>query len=225
MPAKKLTAEFLGTLLLSWVVIGSGIMGSKLTDDLAVVLLINALSTILALGLLIFFLGPISGAHFNPAVSLVQLLRREISPTTFVLYSLSQVLGAISGAALANASFERAVIEFSSQGRAGWGLYLAEVAATAGLIAIIVMLLERGRQDLIPIGVAAWIGSAYFFTSSTSFANPALTIGRSFTDSFAGIAPGSIGAFVAAQLAGALLGLAVARFFRTASSQPGSAAK
>lgn len=215
MTLKGVSAEFVGTALLCWVVVGSGLMGSRLSEDFGVVLLMNAVATVFALALLIFGFGPISGAHFNPAVSLVQWLRGELTFGAFLLYGIAQCAGAITGAALANLSFDRVALELATTVRSSPGLWLGEIAATAGLIAVIVILLERGRNELIPLAVAGWIGSAYFFTSSTSFANPALTLGRTFSDSFAGISASSVAAFVVAQIIGAVVGLLFARAFKT----------
>ncbi len=208
---RKLWAEFSGTALLVCVVVGSGIMGSQLSEDAGVALLINAFSTIFALALLILLLGPISGAHFNPAVSLVQLFNKELTPKQTVFFALSQILGAISGAILANLMFDLPAIEFSTHARVSSGTLIGEVIATAGLIALIGILSLRNQTKLIPVAVAAWIGSAYFFTSSTSFANPAVTVGRMFTDSFAGIEPTSVLPFIGAQLAGMAIGMTLIR--------------
>ncbi len=208
---RKLWAEFSGTALLVCVVVGSGIMGSQLSEDAGVALLINAFSTIFALALLILLLGPISGAHFNPAVSLMQLFNKELTPKQTVFFALSQILGAISGAILANLMFDLPAIEFSTHARVSSGTLIGEVIATAGLIALIGILSLRNQTKLIPVAVAAWIGSAYFFTSSTSFANPAVTVGRMFTDSFAGIEPTSVLPFIGAQLAGMAIGMTLIR--------------
>lgn len=208
---KKLLAEFLGTALLVAVVVGSGIMATDLTQDVGLQLLINTIATVFGLAVLILILARISGAHFNPVVTLVDLIQGKSSVIQFIQYSLAQVLGGISGAFLANAMFDQAIIETSTKIRSGTHLYLAEIVATAGLILVINLLLHQKNLTAIPAAVAAWIGSAYFFTSSTSFANPAVTIGRIFSDSFAGIAPGSAPQFIAAQLLGALIGLALVK--------------
>lgn len=208
---RKLLAEFFGTATLVCVVVGSGIMGSALSPDLGTALIINALSTIFALALLIFILGPVSGAHFNPAVTLVEIITRRHSVKLAGGYIIAQIIGAIVGAITANVMFDLPTVSISTHDRVSVGTMLGEVLATAGLIIVIGVLVTRGVEHLIPVAVAAWIGSAYFFTSSTSFANPAVTIGRIFTDTFAGIAPGSVGPFIAAQLVGAAIGvLAVA---------------
>lgn len=208
---KKAVAEFGGTAILVCVVVGSGIMGTNLSDDNGVALIINSFSTIFALALLILTLGPISGAQFNPAVSLVQLFSRKQPLGATVAFIVAQILGAISGALLANVMFDLAAVQISSHDRVSTGMLTGEVIATAGLVALIGILSSREQSRLIPIAVAAWIGSAYFFTSSTSFANPAVTIGRLFTDTFAGIAPASVLPYILAQLLGAALGMAIAK--------------
>ena len=207
----KAVAEFSGTALLVTVVVGSGIMGTSLSQDAGVALLINAFSTIFTLALLILVLGPISGAHLNPAVTLVQLATRQQPIRETLTYIPAQISGAIFGAILANVMFDLPAIQFSAHERVSGGTLVGEVIATAGLVALIGVLSNRDQGRFIPVAVAAWIGSAYFFTSSTSFANPAVTIGRAFTDTFAGIAPDSVLPFIAAQLVGAALGLAISK--------------
>jgi arsenate reductase len=206
-------AEFLGTALLVTAIVGSGIMGSNLSGDLLVALIANALSTALALGLLILTLGPVSGAHFNPVVSMALAINQRFKAPRVAPYLAAQFAGAISGAILANVMFGSAAIQVSSKGMASEGTAIGEVVATAGLVFIILNLIQSKRADLIPIAVPAWIGSAYFFTSSTSFANPAVTVGRIFTDSFAGIGAQSVPSFVIAQLLGAALGIVLAKVF------------
>ena len=208
---KKTLVEFVGTAMLVCVVVGSGIMGTNLSNDDAVSLIVNTISTIFALALLILVLGPVSGAHFNPAVTMVQLATKAIGVSTAVSYSLAQVAGAIAGAMLANAMFDQTILHISSHLRVSTGTLIGEVIATAGLVALIQVLLSRKQDAFIAVSVAAWIGSAYFFTSSTSFANPAVTVGRIFSDTFAGIAPASVLPFIGAQLVGAILGLLAAR--------------
>jgi arsenate reductase len=210
---KALFAEFLGTALLVTAIVGSGIMGSHLSGDLLVALIANALSTALALGLLILTLGPVSGAHFNPVVSMALAINQRFKAPRVAPYLAAQFAGAISGAILANVMFGSAAIQVSSKGMASEGTAIGEVVATAGLVFIILNLIQSKRADLIPIAVPAWIGSAYFFTSSTSFANPAVTVGRIFTDSFAGIGAQSVPSFVIAQLLGAALGIVLAKVF------------
>ena len=208
---KKVFAEFLGTCLLVAIVVGSGIMATNLSQDVGVQLLINTISTVFGLYVLIQILGPISGAHFNPVVTLVDLIEKKATVLTFVQYAAAQVIGAITGAVLANAMFSHALFETATKSRSGGNLYLGEIVATAGLILLINLMLAQEKTALIPVTVAAWIGSAYFFTSSTSFANPAVTIGRIFSDSFAGIAPRSVSKFIAAQILGALIGLGLTK--------------
>jgi glycerol uptake facilitator-like aquaporin len=204
---KTVFAEFFGTFVLVTVVVGSGIMGTLMSPDDGIALLINTVSTILALWLLIVLLGPISGAHFNPVVSLVMFARGDLSLKALLAYIANQVAGAVLGAITANAMFTTAFPQVSNNYREGFGILLGEVIATAGLLLTILLLRDSGKAQLIPVAVAAWIGSAYFFTSSTSFANPAVTIGRIFTDSFSGIAAASAGPFILAQLLGGFLGL------------------
>jgi arsenate reductase len=208
---RKWLAEYIGTATLVCVVVGSGIMGTNLSKDSGVALLINAFSTIFALALLILIIAPISGAHFNPAVSLVQVLRREMNAVEFLSFISAQIAGAISGAIIANVMFDLEAIQISTNERVSTGTLVGEVIATAGLITVIFVLVARSQDKLIPVAVAAWIGSAYFFTSSTSFANPAVTIGRVFSDTFAGINPGSVLPFIIAQLVGAMLGIALVK--------------
>ena len=210
---KALFAEFLGTALLVTAIVGSGIMGSNLSGDLLVALIANALSTALALGLLILTLGPVSGAHFNPVVSMALAINQRFKATRVAPYLAAQFAGAISGAILANVMFGATAFQVSSKGMASEGTAIGEVVATAGLVFIILNLIQSKRADLIPIAVPAWIGSAYFFTSSTSFANPAVTVGRIFTDSFAGIGAQSVPSFVIGQLLGAALGIVLAKVF------------
>lgn len=211
--ARRLAAEWLGTGLLVAIVVGSGIMGTNLTDNLALVLLVNAVATVAGLGVLIWTLGPISGAHFNPAVTAVATFEREMSTREGLGYVVAQITGALGGVALANVMFGLPAWQPSSHVRSGAGVWLGEVVATAGLLWIIGAVTRTGRGHLGPVLVAAWIGAAYFFTSSTSFANPAVTIGRALTDTFAGIAPESVPAFVVFQLIGAGIGAALTAVF------------
>lgn len=208
---EKLTAEFVGTGLLTAVVVGSGRMGTGLTDDRAVALLLNAVATVAAPGLLIWTFAPISGAHFNPAVTVIMRLRGGVSTAATWGYVIVQASGAIAGAVLANVLYDQSAMSISRTDRGGLGQLIAEIVATAGLVAIICTSVERGHQRLLPVLVPAWIISAYLFTSSTSFANPAVTLGRVFSDSFAGISPASVAPFVCAQVVGAMLGWVVAR--------------
>lgn len=208
--------ELFGTALLVCTVVGSGVMGTSLSSDMGVALLINAFSTIFVLGLLILVLGPLSGAHLNPLVTLTQVMSRQLKLSSFAVIAASQVLGAALGAILANVMFNLPAIQFSEHARVSVGTLIGEVIATAGLLTVIGVLSQRGLGKWIPVSVAAWIGTAYFFTSSTSFANPAVTFGRVFTNTFAGIAPSSVLPFIAAQVIGMLLGLAVVRLLANA---------
>jgi glycerol uptake facilitator-like aquaporin len=204
--ARKVFAEGLGTMLLLAIVIGSGIMGERLAGgNVAVALVVNTLSTVGGLYILIEVFGPISGAHFNPAVSLVMAHRRQLSWPLVLPYVLAQLAGAVLGAWLAHAMFDLTLLQFSSKVRSGTGQWIAEVVATAGLLLVIL----RAPATRVAAMVAAYIGSAYLFTASTSFANPAAAFGRMFSDSFAGIAPANVPAFIAAQLAGAVLAVLV----------------
>jgi glycerol uptake facilitator-like aquaporin len=208
---RKLLAEFSGTAALVCIVVGSGIMGTNLSNDAGIALLINAIATVLGLALLILILGPVSGAHFNPAVTLVMFAGRAIELKAALGYMVAQVAGAIGGAILANVMFDLAAVQISNHARVSTGTLVAEAIATAGLLVVIQVFVARQNANHVAVAVAAWIGSAYFFTASTSFANPAVTIGRTFTDTFAGIAPASILPFIAAQLVGAAIGLAIAK--------------
>lgn len=202
-------AEYLGTALITATVVGSGIMAQVLTRDVLLQLLVNTFATVLILALAIWLLAPVSGAYFNPAVLLVAFIRRELSALHLFTFTLAQIAGAASGAILAHALFNRALIDPSSYSRDGSWLFLSEVVATAGLIATIFIAKNQGRGDNVFWLVPLWIGGAYIFTSSTSFANPAITLGRSLTDSFSGIAIASVPVFIAAQLLGALIGHAL----------------
>jgi glycerol uptake facilitator-like aquaporin len=211
MKINKLIAEFLGTGVLAATVVGSGIMATSLTKDVAVQLLIVAVATVFILAVLIQMLAPISGAHFNPAVSLVDFLNKGISAKKLALYIVAQVFGGVLGVITANAMFELPAIQLSTHERSGTGLWLGEVVATAGLILVIQLVGAQKNGKYIPVAVAGWIGAAYFFTSSTSFANPAVTFARSLSDTFAGIELSSVPAFILAQLIGAGVGLAIAK--------------
>ena len=202
-------AELIGTALLVAAVIGSGIMAEAVTSDVGLRLLLNQLSTILGLGVLIAALMPVSGAHINPVVTLALFLRRALSGADAVMYVLAQLLGSLGGVVLAHVMFGEVLISISGQDRLTTGTFVGEVVATAGLVAVIILLAHRGQESVIPLAVPAWIGSAFFFTSSTAFANPAVTLGRMWTDSFTGIAPLSGLGFVGAQLVGMALALAL----------------
>lgn len=210
---RRASAEFLGTCILVATVVGSGIMGSLLSDNLAVTLLINAVATVAVLGVLIWAVGPISGAHFNPVVSGVAMVRREMPAGEGAVYIVVQIAGACAGAILANLMFDLPAVTASTHVRTGGNIWLGEIVATAGLLLVIGALTRTGRGHLGPALVPAWIGAAYFFTSSTSFANPAVTIGRSLTDTFAGIAPASVPMFIVFQIIGAAVGALLTEFF------------
>ena len=212
----RLSAEFLGTAALVAAVVGSGIMGESLTADTGIVLVINQLATVLALAVLVALLLPLSGAHINPAVTLVMALTRRMSTGAALGYVTVQLVGGVLGTVIAHAMFDRTLLELSSNDRIGTGTFVGEVVATAGLLAVILTALYQGKTHWLPWLVPAWIGTAFFFTSSTSFANPAVTLGRVFTDSFTGIAPESLLGFVGAQLVGAALALAVVLPFQRA---------
>ena len=203
---KKLFSEFIGTAFLVATVVGSGIMATNLSADLGIDLLINTVATVFVLYILITLLAPISGAHFNPLVSGIAFFRKELSAAETLYFFIAQILGGSLGAIIANLMFEHPAIEPSNHVREGSHLLLGEVIASAGLIFIIFLAIKQGIDKKIPRLVAAWIGAAYFFTSSTSFANPAVTIARSLTDSFSGIKFSSVPGFIAAQIVGALLG-------------------
>ena len=206
---RRLLAEGLGSLFLAATVIGSGIMAERLANgNLGVALIANTGATVAVLATLIALLGPISGAHFNPAVSFVQALRKAISWPEASAYALVQVAGCCAGAMLAHAMFDLPLIQSSLHARTGLPLWLGEFVATFGLLMIV---LGVRRSEDAPWMVAAWIGAAYWFTSSTSFANPAITIARSLSNTFAGIAPTHVLGFIVAQLLGALAAIPVAR--------------
>ncbi|HEU6456671.1 MAG TPA: MIP/aquaporin family protein [Roseateles sp.] len=204
----KLLAEGLGTTLLLAIVIGSGVMAERLSGgNLAIALLANTLATVGGLYVLIEVFGPVSGAHFNPAVSAVMAWRGELPLAALLPYVGVQLLGAMLGAWLAHAMFDMSILQFSTKLRSGTGQWIAEGVATFGLVLVIL----RAPGSRVAAMVAAYIGAAYWFTASTSFANPAAVFGRMFSDSFAGIAPRSAPAFVLAQLSGATMAVAVHR--------------
>jgi glycerol uptake facilitator-like aquaporin len=204
--------EFLGSAGLAAVVVGSGIAAQRLSPgDVGLQLFENAFATALGLAVLILVFATVSGAHFNPVVTLVDITLHRRSWSTAALYVPVQIAGCIAGAILANVMFAVPAVAWSTTDRTGWPLLLSEVVATAGLILVIFALVRTGRSHLAAPAVGAYIGAAYFFTSSSSFANPAITVGRMFTDTFAGIAPASALPFIAAQLVGAGLGFAVVR--------------
>jgi len=207
---RQLAGEALGTALLLTVVIGSGIMAERLAGgNVAIALLANTLATVGGLYVLIEVFGPISGAHFNPAVSVVMAWRGELPATALLPYIAAQLLGAMLGAWLAHAMFDLPILQWSAKLRTVPGQWIAEAVATAGLL-LVILRAPAGRAAAM---VASYIGAAYWFTASTSFANPAAAFGRMFSDSFAGIAPGSAPGFMAAQFVGAAIGLGIHRAF------------
>lgn len=210
---RRLLAEGLGTALLLAVVIGSGVMAERLSGgNVAIALLANALATVGGLYALIEVFGPISGAHFNPAVSAVMAWRGELPKAALLPYVAAQLVGAMLGAWLAHAMFDMSLLQFSTKLRSGTGQWIAEGVATFGLL-LVILRAPAGRASAM---VAAYIGAAYWFTASTSFANPAAVFGRMFSDSFAGIAPASAPGFVAAELVGAALAVMVDRMLTEA---------
>jgi len=210
---RRLFAETLGTAGLLAVVIGSGIMAERLSGgNAAIALIANTLATVGGLYILIEVFGPISGAHFNPAVSLVMAFRGDLPRTLLAPYVVAQLLGAMAGAWIAHAMFDMSLLQFSSKVRSGPGQWFAEAVATFGLLLVIL----RAPPTRVAAMVAAYIGAAYWFTASTSFANPAAAFGRMFSDSFAGIAPASVPGFMVAELCGAAAAVAVHRVFRDA---------
>jgi len=205
---RRLLAELLGSMLLAAVVVGSGIAAARLSPgDTGLQLLENAAATAAGLFAIILMFGPVSGAHFNPVVSLVDAAFGGLSRRDALAYVPAQVAGCVAGAVLANAMFAQAAVSIATTHRATGAHLLAEVVATAGLLLVIFSLARTGRGATAPAAVGAYVGAAYWFTSSTSFANPAITVGRMFSDSFAGIAPASAPAYVVAQLAGGVLAI------------------
>ena len=201
--ARRMTAEALGTGLLVMAVIGSGIMAARLSpDDFGLQLLENAAATAGALIGLILMIGPVSGAHFNPAVTLSFGILGRLPSIDAAAYIGAQILGGCAGAVLANAMFGLPAFELSAKTRSAGPLWLSEAVATAGLLLLIHGIVRSGRSSVLPFAVGAWIGGAYWFTSSTSFANPAVTVARTLSDSFAGIKPSSVPMFVLMQFAG-----------------------
>jgi arsenate reductase len=209
--SRRLFAEFLGSAFLAALVIGSGIAAAQLSDDTGLQLLENAAATAAGLFAIILMFGPVSGGHFNPVVSLVDAAFGGLPRRDALAYIPAQVAGCIAGAIVANAMFALSAISISTHHRASPAHLLAEVIATLGLILVIFALARSGRAATAPAAVGAYIGAAYWFTSSTSFANPAISVGRVFSDTFAGIAPASVPGFVIAQLAGGVLAIGVLR--------------
>jgi arsenate reductase len=211
--SRRLVAEALGTALLIIAVVGSGIMASRLSpDDVGLQLLENAAATAGALIALILMFGAVSGAHFNPAVTIVDRLFGTISTRDCGLYIVAQIVGGCVGTMIANVMFELDAINVSNKDRSSAALWLSEVVATIGLLLVIHGCVRTGRASVVPFAVGLWIGGAYWFTSSTSFANPAVTIARTLSDSFAGIDPASAPMFIVMQLVGMLLAFALIRF-------------
>lgn len=220
---RRIAAEGLGSLLLAATVIGSGIMAERLAaGNLAVALIANTGATVAVLATLIALLGPVSGAHFNPAVSWVQALRGALPWRDAAAYTGIQIAGCCAGAILAHEMFSLPLIQSSLHARTGIAQWLAEFVATLGLLLVV---LGHRRAEDAPWMVAAWIGAAYWFTSSTSFANPAITIARALSDTFAGISPSHVPAFILAQILGALAAIPVARFVFANTKPEGAAAR
>jgi len=210
---RKILAELLGALLLTACVVGSGIMAARLAGgNDAVALIANTLATMAVLAALIATLGPVSGAHFNPVISVAAVVHRQIDARLAVFYVGAQVVGCCAGSLLANAMFDLPLLQASTHARAGGGQWLSEVVATAGLVFVA---FRSGSFNEAAWRVALWIGAAYWFTASTSFANPAITIGRAMSDTFAGIRPGDVPGFIVAQIVGALVGVALLRLLET----------
>lgn len=208
--ARRALAELLGTALLLVAVVGSGIAAERLSPgDTGLQLLENAAATAAALVAIILAVGAVSGAHLNPAVTVVDRLLGGIDTRTAGVYVVAQVVGAGMGSVVANLMFDLPAVDWSTTERSGGGLWLGEVVATLGLLVVVFGTVRSGRSGAVPFAVGAYIGGAYFFTSSTSFANPAVTVARTLSDTFAGIDPSSVPAFVVAQLAGGVLALPV----------------
>jgi arsenate reductase len=217
---RRVLAEYVGSCFLAAVVIGSGIAAATLSpNDVGVELLENALVTGAGLFSLILIFGPVSGAHFNPLVSIVDAIFGSLSWRYVGAYLVAQIAGCSSGALLANAMFHRSIFELSTKNRSSGAHWIAEVVATIGLLLVIFSLAHSKRSQYVPAGVGAYIGAAYFFTSSTSFANPAITIGRMLSNSFAGIAPSSAPGFIVAQLVGAGVSVALLKALYPGISQ------
>ena len=217
---RKAVAELWGTGMLTFAIVSSGVHAETLSDDQAITLGINAAVTAAILGLLIFALLPLSGAHLNPAVTLALVIRGQIPVSQAGAYASAQTLGAIAGASLGHLLFQAGTPVISSHDRASALTLTAEFLATAGLVALILLAVETGRRSSLPWLVAVWIGAGYFMWPSTGFANPAVTVGRMFTDTFTGVSPASGALFIAVQLAGAIAGLLVARALMASRGAP-----
>ncbi len=208
----RLLAESLGTGLLVAVVVGSGIAAERLSpEDIGLQLLENSTATVLALAALILTFGPVSGAHFNPAVTLAEMVTGKLERRAAAPYVVAQVLGGCAGAVVANLMFDLPAVTLSTHDRITAATFLAEVVATFGLLTVIFGVVRSGRLTAVPVAVAGYIGAAYWFTSSTSFANPAVTVARTLSDTFAGIRPASAPGYIVAQLLGGALAVAAAR--------------
>ena len=212
---KKVTAEFLGSLLLAASVVGSGIMATTLTQDIAIQLFVNTITTVFMLFVIITLFSSISGAHFNPLVTIVELFYKRVTFQEAALFIVSQIIGTSAGVVIANLMFNKPAIEQSTFTRSGSYLFLAEIVATTGLILSILLLRHQNKGSMTAVVVPAWIGAAYIFTSSTSFANPAITFARSLSESFAGISIKSVPMFILAQCLGAVLGVLLAAMLTT----------
>ena len=212
---QRLSAELMGTAGIVAVVLGTSHMAASLQAAPAIDLIMNALATAGVLFVLISLFGSISGAHFNPVVTLALLIRKEITASVAFSYSLAQIAGAVLGAVLANLMFTDQAIALSSVERAGTAVFLGEVIASFGLVFLILILAQQGKANLIPVAVPLWILAGYFFTVSTSFANPAVTIGRAYSDAGSSIAWSSVPMFIAAQVIGALLAVGAASLFKS----------
>jgi arsenate reductase len=211
--ARRLTAEGVGTAFLVAVVVGSGIYAQRLSpDDVGLQLLENSIATGAGLVALILAFGPVSGAHFNPVVTLADRILGGLDTRDAIAYIAVQVVGACAGAVVANLMFALPAVTLSTQHRSGTDLWLGEFIATFGLVLVILGVVRNGRASVAPFAVGAYITAAYWFTSSTSFANPAVTVGRTLTDTFAGIAPASAPAFIAFELLGGLAAVALGRY-------------
>ena len=211
---KNYLSEYIGTTFLLMIVVGSGIMGQSLSDNNSLTLLANTIATGAGLIVLIWMFGNISGAHFNPAVSIVMFLNKELEGRECFIYSIVQILGAISGTLMANYMFGLDLLQLSLNTRSGLNLYISEMIATFGLL-LVILRVRTVKLELVAPAVGLYITSAYWFTSSTSFANPAVTIGRIFTDTFTGIDPNNVIFFLGAQLIGAYIALCVNNFLES----------
>ena len=207
-----MTAEFIGTAFLLAGIVGSGITASRLTSDSGLQLLQNALATAALLTALILAFGPLSGGHFNPVVTVADWWFGGLSGREALAYTVAQISGGVLGVMIANLMFEFDAVSWSTTDRSSAGLFLAEVVATFGLLMVIFGVVRSGRPGAAPFAVGAYIAAAFYFTSSTSFANPAVTVGRMFSDTFAGIAPSSAPAFVIAEMVGMVLAVVAVRF-------------